>query len=311
MERATNYDALQWQADTLRRFNRYYTMRLGLLRARYLNTGFSLTEARILYELSQASDITAASLRRALSLDAGYMSRLMASFEKRGLVQREPSQQDRRALLLKLTPSGRRSAARLDRQSSREVKLLLQKLSESERLALTQTLGRVQQILSSAERELYLKSQPEIIRATVSQIADARLLLSEYYREVGVIQRDTASSLKNFLTNPNSGLWIAYVGDTPAGCVVLRPLKKLHSAAECKRLYVRFQFRRRGVAEALLDAMEDYARSCSVSWIYLDSKDDLQAAIALYRRRGYQPCERYNDNPQATIFLRKSLKCHL
>ncbi len=187
-------------------------------------------------------------------------------------------------------------------------KLLLQTLPSSERLVLTERLGRVQQILSSAERAVDPKSPAEIIRATVSQAADARLLLNEYYREVGVIQRDTLETVHNLLSNAASGLWIAYVEDTPAGCVVLRPLEGSRSTGECKRLYVRAQFRRRRIAEALLDAMEDYARSSSLSWIYLDSKDDLQAAIALYQRRGYESCERYNDNAQATVFLRKSLK---
>jgi ribosomal protein S18 acetylase RimI-like enzyme len=143
-----------------------------------------------------------------------------------------------------------------------------------------------------------------IVRASLSQLGDASILLDEYYRQVGVIQRDTPDAVRSFLGNSDSGLWIAYVGDTPAGCVVLRPLNGLDRAGECKRLYVRAQFRRRGIAEALLDAMEDHARSSSLSWIYLDSKYDLQAAIALYRRRGYEPCERYNDNTQATVFLR-------
>jgi ribosomal protein S18 acetylase RimI-like enzyme len=176
------------------------------------------------------------------------------------------------------------------------MKGLLQTLSDSQRMALVESLGRVPSILSTV-----------VIRANGSHADDARLLLNEYYREAGVIQKDTPESVQWFLTRTDSGFWIAYVEGAPAGCVVLRPLEKFRSAGECKRLYVRAQFRRRGIAEALLDVMEDYARSSSLSWIYLDSKDDLQAAIALYRRRGYEPCERYNENVQATVFLRKSL----
>jgi len=308
MNTAAQPHALQRQADTLRSFNRYYTMRLGLLRGHYLNSDFSLTEARVLYELAQGSGITAATLRRSLSLDAGYISRLLASFEKRGLLQTKPSRLDRRALLLKLTASGKRTAARLSRRSSHEMGLLLQTVPDSERLAVIRSLSRVQQILSSAEHARDQNSPAKVIRASLSHAADARTLLNEYYDEVDVTQRDTPNTVQNFLTNPDSSLWIAYLGNTPAGCVVLRPLKAFRRAAECKRLYVRAQFRRRGTAEALLDAMENYARSSSLRWIYLDSKDDLQVAIALYRQRGYKPCKRYNDNPQATIFLRKSLK---
>lgn len=151
MGSALQDDALHRQTQTLRRFNRYYTMRLGLLRGRYLQSEFSLTEARILYELAHESEITAASLRRSLSLDAGYMSRLLTSLEKRGLVRRKPSQQDGRARLLKLTAAGKRTAARLDLQSSQEMALLLQTLSPSDRVALTTSLDKVHQILTAAK----------------------------------------------------------------------------------------------------------------------------------------------------------------
>jgi DNA-binding MarR family transcriptional regulator/ribosomal protein S18 acetylase RimI-like enzyme len=290
-------DALRQQAEALRKFNRFYTARVGLLRGRYLNSEFSLTEARILFELAHTAEMTAGTLRRTLSLDAGYMSRLLASFEKRGLVHRKPSRQDRRAMLLRLTAAGKRSAARVGRQSSQEMKLLLQTLRASERIAVVESLGRVQSILSR-----------RVIQATVSHAEDAWLLLEEYYREVGVIQKDTRESVQEFLAGPDSGLWIAYVEGVPAGCVVLRSMEKHRSAGECKRLYVRPQFRRRGIAEALLDALEGFAMGSSLSWIYLDSMDDLRAAIALYLRRGYEPCERYNENVQATVFLRKSLE---
>ncbi len=111
MGRIPQDDVLRRQTETFRAFNRYYTMRLGLLRGRYLQSEFSLTQARILYELAQESEITAASLRRLFSLDAGYMSRLLTALEKRGLVRRKPSEKDGRARLLQLTASGKRLAA--------------------------------------------------------------------------------------------------------------------------------------------------------------------------------------------------------
>ena len=78
-------------------------------------------------------------------------------------------------------------------------------------------------------------------------------------------------------------------------------------ASECKRLYVKPAARGNHIADRLLDAQEEFARSVGVEWIYLDSYDDLKAAIALYERRGYERCERYNDNPQATLFMRKRI----
>jgi ribosomal protein S18 acetylase RimI-like enzyme len=157
--------------------------------------------------------------------------------------------------------------------------------------------------MSPAEAEFV----PRVLRAGAVQGEDARLLLNEYYGEIGVVQRDTPTAVQRFLGDADSALWIAYAGDAPAGCVVLRPLPVFQAAGECKRLYVRARFRRRGIAEMLLDAMEAHGRRSGLSWIYLDSKDDLEAALALYRRRRYEPCERYNDNAQATVFLRKFL----
>jgi DNA-binding MarR family transcriptional regulator/GNAT superfamily N-acetyltransferase len=308
MKSALQNDALRRQTETLRRFNRYYILRLGLLRGRFLQSKFSITEARIFHELVQTPDITAASLRRSLSLDAGYMSRLLTSLENRGLVQRKPSQQDRRSLLLKLTASGRRIAARLDQQSSREMALLLQTLSRSNRIALTVSLNKVHQILTSSEGSAAAPPPAQVIRATPTHAADACLLLNEYYREVGVVQKDAPKAVQQFLRDRDAGFWIAYVEGGVAGCVALRPLSNLPSAGECKRLYVRAQFRRRGIAELLLHTMEAHARRISLASIYLDSKDDLKVAIALYRRRSYKLCERYNDNPQATFYFRKHLK---
>jgi ribosomal protein S18 acetylase RimI-like enzyme len=78
-------------------------------------------------------------------------------------------------------------------------------------------------------------------------------------------------------------------------------------SGECKRLYVKPWARGRGIADKLLDAQEMHAHKEGLEWIYLDSYDDLKTAIALYERRGYERCERYNDNPQATVFMRKKI----
>lgn len=148
----------------------------------------------------------------------------------------------------------------------------------------------------------------QIQRASPAHIADALLLLNEYYESIGVLQTDTPEAVQSFLTDKASGLWLAFIEGAPAGCVVLRPLSSIPFAGECKRLYVRPHLRRRGIAEALLDALEAYGKMIGLHQIYLDSKDDLEAALSIYSRRGYHPCSRYNDNPQATIFLRKELQ---
>jgi len=287
------------QINVWREFNRFYTARLGLLRGRYVGSEFSLTESRLLYELLRQPGLTAAALRKMLELDAGYISRLLASLAKRDLIAQGPSPRDAREKLLTLTKAGLAVARRLDEQSAEAIQQLLEPLDAVRRTTLLDSLNAVQEILRSSAGVV------KIIRASLKELDDVRLLLGEYYDLVDVVQRDTPDGLRKLLGDEGGGFWIAFVGDVPAACVMLRPLPLVAGAAECKRLYVRPEFRGKGLAKALLDTLEEYAAGLGLNWVYLDSKDDLHAAIGLYRQRGYEPCERYNDNPQATIFLRK------
>jgi GNAT superfamily N-acetyltransferase len=156
-----------------------------------------------------------------------------------------------------------------------------------------------------------------IRKVSVTEAGDAFDVIDEYYNEIGVVVRDSRAELKRYLSKSQSGIWLAWRNvfedagtppDTTAiGCIVLRPLTQIQNAGEIKRLYVRKSYRGLGVAKALLNALESYAAAQGMGWLYLDSKPDLEAAVRFYERSGYRRCERYNDNPQATIFMRKQL----
>ena len=146
-----------------------------------------------------------------------------------------------------------------------------------------------------------------IHRATPEDLTTAETLVHEYYAAVQVQKRDTPEEIVQYVTAADAGFWIASIDGIPAGCVALRPLPAVVHAAECKRLYVRPQFRRHGLASALLHALEAHATASGYRWVYLDSKDDLRDAVQLYTQCGYTFCDRYNNNPQATIFMRKQL----
>lgn len=140
-----------------------------------------------------------------------------------------------------------------------------------------------------------------------SNADDAILLIEEYYGEVGVLVRDNRETLLRLLDEPQTGIWVAYAGEIPAGCVMLRPLANHSRSGEVKRLYVRSDYRGQGIAESLMQALEENAKRSGMQWLYLDTKDDLKPAIRFYERHGYCRCDRYNDNPQATIFMRKQI----
>jgi DNA-binding MarR family transcriptional regulator/GNAT superfamily N-acetyltransferase len=289
------------QISAVREFNRFYTARLGLLRRRHLDGDFSLTEARILYEIGTGSGLTASSLRSKLGLNAGYVSRSLALLGKRKLVRQISSKQDRREKLLTLSREGVIAIARLNEQSAAQIKELLAHVAATDRAALLDSFFKIRSILCEPKGSFI-----RIVRLSKSS-PDAIRLLGEYYREAHVVQRDTSKAIEKIIEAPCSGMWLAYLGGKAVGCVVLRKLDSIPFAGECKRLYVQPAARGHRIADKLLDAQEDFARSMGLRWIYLDSYDDLKVAIALYRKRGYVSCERYNENPQATIFLRKRI----
>jgi DNA-binding MarR family transcriptional regulator/GNAT superfamily N-acetyltransferase len=289
------------QISAVREFNRFYTARLGLLRRRHLDGEFSLTEARMLYEIGTHPQRTASALCGTLELDAGYISRLLAALTKRKLVRQAPSQADGREKLLSLTAVGEKAVARLNAQSTGQIEGLLAQVSPADRVALIGSLRRARAILDS-----HGKPAVRIVRLTAMR-EDAMAILEEYFEAVHVVQRDKPGDLRRLLKEPASGMWLAYQSNAVVGCVVLRQLRSIPRAGECKRLYVKPASRGNGIADLLLDAQEDFARGQGTEWIYLDSYDDLKAAIALYERRGYERCARYNDNPQATLFMRKRI----
>jgi GNAT superfamily N-acetyltransferase len=144
-------------------------------------------------------------------------------------------------------------------------------------------------------------------RASVAEAADVFALVEEYYDAVSVVARDNRAKLLDCVTRAEGGVWLAYSGAESIGCILYHSLPNIGSAGEVKRLYVRPPFRRQRIAQELLDNLERFALSRGDVWLYLDTNESLQAAIAFYRRNGYIPCARYNDNPQATIFMRKRL----
>jgi GNAT superfamily N-acetyltransferase len=145
----------------------------------------------------------------------------------------------------------------------------------------------------------------QVRRAELADLDTAWAIVSEYYEAVGVQVREDPQSFRRQFFEKGSGVWLASLDSAVVGCIALRPLDG--AKGEVKRLYVQPAHRGLGIAGLLLDALHTYAQAAGYQWLYLDSKDDLKAARAFYEKRGYSTCARYNDNPQATIFMRKPL----
>src|SRR5437879_13809293 len=133
----------------VRRFNRFYTRQIGLLQETLLRSPFSLTEARVLYELGRHAPTHATALGQELGLDAGYLSRILRGFERRGLLERTPSKTDGRQSVLALTAQGRNAFARLDGASRREIGTLLEQLPPADQGRLVGSMHAIERLLGA------------------------------------------------------------------------------------------------------------------------------------------------------------------
>jgi GNAT superfamily N-acetyltransferase len=146
-----------------------------------------------------------------------------------------------------------------------------------------------------------------MVRASSAERDAAWDIIDEYCRALDIVVRDEPADFDRYF-DAGSGVWLARDGGAVIGCIALRPLPSIsRDAGEVKRLYVRPEARGKRVAGALLDELEAYAAGFYRE-LYLDTKDDLLPAIRFYERRGYARIPRYNDNPQATIFMRRVLR---
>jgi GNAT superfamily N-acetyltransferase len=144
-------------------------------------------------------------------------------------------------------------------------------------------------------------------RALIDELERAFELVTEYYEAVGVQVREDRAEFEQQYFVEGAGVWLAIVQGEAVGCIALRRLDTLPDRGEIKRMYVRASRRGTGIADSLLGALEDYARKHKYEWLYLDTTDSMLAAARFYERNSYQRCERYNQNPQATLFLLKRL----
>jgi len=153
--------------------------------------------------------------------------------------------------------------------------------------------------------------EAEIWQASAREADAAFDLVREYFEAALVVSREDRREFLKAYFGKGRGLWLARIAGESAGCVALRPWTppgEPHLAcAEMKRLYVRDRFRGRGIAQRLLETAETFARQAGYVWIYLDTMAEMVTAARLYERNGYERCARYNENPQAAIFMRKNL----
>ena len=287
--------------EQVRRFNRVMTERVGALNDHFLGRNHPLGEARLLWEIGEQG-ASIRELRRRLSLDSAYVSRLLRSLEKQGLVVVKRSEHDGRVGLVQLTGPGLRERIELDQRADAFARSMLEPLSENQRLKLGAAMAQVERLL--------LASMVQIAVADPTT-QDAQWCIQQYFTELNErfeMGFDPALSISAYaheLTPPAGLLLVARLRDEPVGCGAL----KFHENAigELKRMWVAPQVRGFGLGRRLLLALEHEAREAGMTILHLETNHTLTEAIELYRHSGYREVEAFNDEPYAQHWFEKRL----
>jgi DNA-binding MarR family transcriptional regulator/N-acetylglutamate synthase-like GNAT family acetyltransferase len=285
----------------VRRFNRLVTQRVGALDDHFLGRRRPLGESRLLYEIG-ADGAELRALRRRLGLDPGYLSRLIAALERQGLVRigRDPA--DRRVRTARLTPTGRREVGEMNRRADRAAAALLQRLPPEQRPRLVSAMTEVHRLLQLAGLEI----------ARVDPAgAEARWCVARYFAELdrrfagGFRPGASLPAEDHELRPPQGAFLVATVDGAPVGCGAVKTVAP--GVGSLKRMWVADAVRGLGVGRRLLQALEDEALGLGLRTVQLETNHALQEAIALYLKAGYREVSRFNDDPYAQHWFRKTL----
>jgi DNA-binding MarR family transcriptional regulator/GNAT superfamily N-acetyltransferase len=284
----------------VRSFNRTVTQQIGALESRFLGRNRSLGASRLLFEIG-AGGIEVRQLRARLGLDSGYTSRLLRALEAEGLVRTGPAAGDARVRFVTLTRAGRREMALLDRLSDDAAGSLLQRLTGSQRDALTSSMATVERLLRAGSVHL----------ATVDPLsAGARYCLARYFEELtqrferGFDPDRSIPADARELTPPRGYFLLATLNGEPIGCGAM----KVHpDFGEIKRMWVAPSSRGLGVGRRILRRLEELARKRHLPLLRLETNKALTEAHALYRGSGFREVPRFNDEPYAHHWFEKTL----
>ncbi|HEX6528039.1 MAG TPA: helix-turn-helix domain-containing GNAT family N-acetyltransferase [Streptosporangiaceae bacterium] len=285
----------------VREFNRFYTNLIGLLRGKYLETPYSLTEARILFELAQRDQASGdqargdatevADLRRVVDIDAGYLSRILARFEADGVVTKERSAADGRRQVIRLTGTGREIIAGLDARSARQTADMLAPLHDEDRHRLLDAMRTITEVLteSPAPRAYVLRAPQPGDMGWVVQRHGA--MYAEEFGWDQTFEALVARLVADYVSNQDrrkEAAWIAEVDGQRAGCVFcVRDNDEDETTARLRMLLVEPWARGLGIGGRLVDEVLRFARNAGYSRIVLWTHDVQADALRLYKRAGF------------------------
>jgi DNA-binding MarR family transcriptional regulator/N-acetylglutamate synthase-like GNAT family acetyltransferase len=285
--------AFDRRVGAVRRFNRFWTRRIGVLREEYLESPFSLTEVRVLYELAHREDTTASELGKELGLDKGYLSRILRGFEERGLIAKKPSETDGRRSLLRLTEGGQEAFVPLDARSREDVGAMLEALSAAEQDRLVGAMRTIERLIGARPEPKvpYLLRQHE--PGDMGWVVHRHGVL--YAREYGWDERFEAmvarivADFVDYYDPAKERCWIVEMAGEIVGCVFV--VKASDTVAKLRLLLVEPEARGLGLGTHLVEECIRFARGRGYEKLTLWTNSVLDAARRIYEEKGFEVVE--------------------
>jgi DNA-binding MarR family transcriptional regulator/ribosomal protein S18 acetylase RimI-like enzyme len=278
--------------SAVRAFNRSYTKFLGALNGHLLSTPYSLTEARVLFELGQRDETEVAELRRVIGLDAGYLSRLLGRFEEGGLLRRERSSSDARRQLIRLTTKGRDTFRVLDTKSVAQIRTLLGDLTDEEQRRLVDAMDMIRRRLASADARPEVTLRPPAAGDYGWVIERNGALYAQEHGWDSSYEALVARIVAGYLDTHDparEAAWVAELHGERVGAIFL--VRKDDETAKLRLLHVEPSARGAGVGTVLVDECVRFARAAGYRAIELWTVSVLAPARRIYQRAGFELVE--------------------
>ena len=274
----------------MRRFSRFYTRRIGALDRGFLDSAFSLTEVRVLFELRQRGSTTASAIGDELGLDAAYLSRLVRDFEKRGLLTRTRSRADRRQAILRLTARGRRVFGALDARQHAAVTEMIAPLPHATRREVVRSMARIEELLDATVTSQASYTLHDLRPGDIGWVVHRHGAL--YHQEYGwdetfeALVADIVAQFVRHRDPERERCWIAESEGEIVGSIFC--VKKSKTVAKLRLLYVEPAAREMGIGTRLVDECIRFARGAGYRRLVLWTQSALVGARRVYERAGFQ-----------------------
>ncbi len=285
----------------VRRFNRLVTQRAGALDDHFLGRDRPLGESRLLYEIGLGgADLR--DLRQRLGLDSGYVSRLVKSLQKKGLVRLSPGSADHRVRSACLTAAGRREVREMNERSDEAAAALLKALPAAQRTRLVAAMAEVHRLLQLVGLQ---------IERVDPASRDARWCVGQYFDELdrrfesGFDPAASLSAEDHELIPPRGAFLVASVDGEPVACGGVKAITR--AVGSLKRMWVADTVRGLGIGRRMLEALETQAQTLGLTTLRLETNQSLHEAIRLYRGAGFREVAAFNSDPYAHHWFEKSL----